>query len=174
MRLIKTTINKLGLKIGDTVTLQLINSVGDIFMTSSGYSLDKKINIISDTLEFSIMETDKIDTISTYKLTLPSSNYFVFTIMSSTSTNPHELTSLFKIGCYDGVLNISNSKVTLLDTFAEKLNLYFLQKINNFTQTEMDIVNLYIYYADEIMQSNMTIDVSQMMDSYLFNLKEKE
>ena len=169
MRIVNANISKLGLKIDDTIKVQLLNTIGKPHMTLDGYSLDEDIVIANDTLELSLMENDNIDSISFYKITIPSGFEFTFTVpISPTSDNPkHDLISLLSIGCFDEIIDIENQSKLLNPNFLEKLNLYFTGENPYFTDNEKSLIELYEYYADNIKGTESTIDIVQMMDEYL-------
>ncbi len=172
MRIVTTSISKLGLKIDDVIKVQLLNSIGKPHMTLDGYSLNEDITIDSDTLELSLKENDSIDAISFYKITTPSEFTFTFEVPISIITdNPkHDLISLLNIGCFDGIIDIKNKTKILNINFLEKLEHFFTGENPHFTKNEESLIKLYEYYANEIIGTESTIDIVQMMDEHLATL----
>lgn len=168
MRKVALTISKLGLIIGDIVNIKLIDSVGRIYVSPAGYQKDENITITSAVLEIDLLENDLIRNITSYKITLPSKVNFTFRVPSSVSLESHDLISLFSIGCVYGVIDTFTH--TLDADFVEKLNDYFTGENPHFTAAQKDIVALYEYYANEIIDTTTTIDVIEMMDTYLSTL----
>lgn len=168
MRTVTLDISKFGLIVGDTIKLQLINSVGGICASKSGYTLDATIVLDSTTFEIELLESEYIDMISFYQITLPNTLKFNFTVPSSFENTPHDLLSLLQLACYKGIINIEENK--LEESFVEKLDLFFTGENPHFTNTQKDVVNLYIYYADKVIDTTSTIDIMQMMDEYLATL----
>jgi len=163
MRTVSIDISKLRLNVGDKITIQLINSIGDLATTIDGYSLDEEITLDS-VFSKELMPTQDIDFISTYKLIFPNASYINF-IVPSTNTTAHDLLSLFKMPCTDGVINKDNS---LSNSFIAKLDLYLIGESPNFNANELNIVKLYEYFADEIISdTTKTIDIMEVMDKYL-------
>lgn len=169
MRKVALTISKLGLIIGDVVNIELINSIGSLYVSPTGYQKNENITITTDVLNIDLMENDLMPNITSYKITLPSTVNFTFRVPSSTtSLESHDLISLFNIGCVKGVID---TFTRALDAdFVEKLNDYFTGKNPHFTAAQKDIVALYEYYANEIIDTTTTIDVIEMMDTYLSTL----
>lgn len=169
MRKVVLTISKLGLAIGDIVNIKLVDSVGRVYVSPFGYQKDENITIASSVLEIDLLENDLIPNITSYKITLPNALNFTFRVTSSTGTlESHDLISLFNIGCVHGVIDTFSH--TLDADFVEKLNHYFTGENPHFTAAQKDIVALYEYYANEIIDTTITIDVIEMMDTYLSTL----
>jgi|LGOV01.1.fsa_nt_gb hypothetical protein len=163
MRKVSLDISKLGLIVNDVIKLQLINTVGGLLISTSGYFLDKDITLASATFEYDLLQSEDINQISTYKLTLPNALEFTFNLPSDDENQTHDLLSLLRIGCYTGIVKDGE----LDSKFIEKLNLYFTGENPHFSTTEKDLVNLYEYYADEIIDTTSTIDIVRKMDKYL-------
>ena len=172
MRSVTTTIAKLGLNIGDTITVQLINSVGKACMTTDGYIYDETIELDSDTLTLLLRENDTILGKSLYKITLPNDFSFSFTVPTATDTDnkPLDLIGILKVGCFENIITIYGDTTVLASGFIEKLDLYFTGENPHFTPTEKSLVDLYVYYADEVIDTDSTIDVVEMMDKHLATL----
>ncbi len=169
MRTVTLNISKLGLVVGDVVKIQLINSVGRLLLSTSGYMHDSSTTLTSETFEVSLLENEHIDVISNYKIILPNSLYFIFQVPVSFENTPHDMLSLMRLGCVNGILDTHTK--TLDAGFIEKLDLYFAGENPHFTKAQTDVVSLYAYYADEIFYTTSTIDIMQMMDSYLSTIK---
>jgi len=170
MRRVSLAITKLGLSVDDVVKLQLVDTIGNLMVSSTGYSLDESITLTTDTFEYNLLESEDINQISYYKLTLPNLLEFNFTLPYSFENATHDLLSLLSIGCFAGIVSRDGNDTRLDDEFLEKLNLYFTGENPHFNNTERDLVKLYEYYADEVKDTANTIDVMQMMDEYLATL----
>ena len=166
MRTVSLEIVSLGLKVGDTILLELVDSVGNTLVSTSGYALKVSIELSTDTFTYDLLETQNINQLSYYKLTLPNTLSFNFTIPNA-SDDAHDLLSLLSIGCFDGIIKEDGNRTRLDSRFLEKLNLYFTGENPHFNNTEQDLVNLYEYYADEIKETINTIDIMRLMDEYL-------
>lgn len=167
MRNISLDISKLGLVVGNVIDLQLINSVGNVMSSNAGYALDESITLDSDIFIYALQESDSINHISFYRLTLPNLLSFTFTLPSSTTDKPHDLFSLLSIGCFKGIIEIYRETSKLQDKFIEKLEIYFSGKNPHFSSAESDLVELYEYYGNEIIKTQNTIDIVRSMDEYL-------
>lgn len=165
MREVTLDIAKLGLIVGDVLKIQLIDSVGNVCIANSGYMLDTPITLSSTTLSVELLESSYINMLSFYKITLPSGLKFKFNVPFSFEGTPHDMLSLLQLGCYEGIIDKANS--TLSENFVAKLDLYFSGENPYFTKTELDVVRLYEYYANEVIDTTSTIDIMQMMDEYL-------
>jgi len=172
MREVTLNIAKLGLNVGDVIKLQLINSVGGACMSSSGYFLDLTATLQSTTFTIDLLENEFVNMCSSYKLTLPNGISFNFSVLYSAQNSPHDLLSLLQLGCYGGI--IDKAKNSLDENFVQKLDLYFSGENPHFTKTELDVVRLYEYYANEIIDTTSTIDIMQMMDEYLATITGEE
>lgn len=170
MRKVSLVIAKLGLSVNDVIKLQLVDTVGNILVSGTGYALDASITLDSDTFEYDLLESENINHLSRYKLTLPNLLEFNFTLPYSFENKTHDLLSLLSIGCFDGIVRRDGDEAYLDGEFLEKLNLYFTGENPHFSATEKDLVNLYEYYADEVISTENTIDVIQLMDEYLATL----
>ncbi|MDQ7067750.1 MAG: hypothetical protein Q9M40_07145 [Sulfurimonas sp.] len=171
MRTVTLTIAKLGLSIENTITLQLVDSLGNVIIDNTGYFLDETIVLDTDIFQIELKENNYINILSTYKLTLPNGLNFNFKVHTSFANTPHDLISLLQIACYAGIVEIKNEdEISLSASFVEKLNIYFTGENPYFTNTEKDLVNLYEYYADEIKYTTSTIDIVRLMDEYLATL----
>jgi len=169
MRNITLVIEKLGLTVGDEIGIKLVNSVGSILLSNSGYMLDKKIILSSETFEIEVLENEHIDSLSSYQITLPNTLSFTFKVPVSHSNTPHDILSLLRLGCIKGIIDTKYK--TLDDDFIKKLEIYFTGENPYFTNTQREIFELYTYYANEVIDTTSTIDVMQIMDEYLTTIK---
>jgi hypothetical protein len=172
VRTVSANISKLGLNIGDTIKVQLLNSIGKPALSSDGYFYDKDISIDSDILSLTLKENDTIHTKTFYKITTQAGFEFSFEILTSLlEDNPtHDLISLLYIGCFENIVYIKNNEKLLSDSFLQKLESYFTGENPHFTNAEKSLIDLYEYYADEVIGTDTTIDIIQMMDEYLATL----
>lgn len=170
MREVTLTIAKLGLIVGNTIEIKLVNSIGNPLISASGYFLNKKIVLSSEIFEISLLENEHIDTISNYKLTLPNNTSFTFKVPMSNETVPHEMLSLMRIGCVKEIFDEDLNCISL--AFQEKLEQFFLGNKNVLTKEQQDIEKLYEYYADSVIDTESTIDVMKMMDNCLSTIRE--
>jgi len=162
VRQVYAKLESLGLSAGEIVTIHLCNSVG--VPSNSIFSLDENITCGDSSLQIELLENEKIQFESYYELTLLNGLAFTFRVPVSENTKPHELTSLMKMGCYEGIV-----KNGVLDSrFKEKLNLFFTGEIPRFSSVEQSLADMYIFYADEVYEDGVaTIDVVRKMDEYL-------
>jgi hypothetical protein len=122
MRTVTLDITKFGLIVGDTINIQLINSVGNICTSNSGYSLDATIVLDNTIFTIELLESEFINILSSYQLTLPNTLKFNFTVPYSFKNTPHDLLSLLKFACYKGIINVENKKIE--ESYVEKLEIY--------------------------------------------------
>ncbi len=168
MRKVQLTASKLGLIVGDSLSVRLVDTVGNKLVSPMGYLFDETITVSSNVVELELMENDLIPGISNYKLTLPSGLNFNFKVPVSDTTVPHELTSLLSIGCVYGVIDIDGGRLD--ERFVQKLDLFFSGENPHFSDAQKDVVRLYTYYADSVYGGTSTIDVMRMMDEYLASI----
>jgi len=163
MRKVVLNISKLGLVIGNIVNIKLIDSVGNIYVSPSGYAKDLNITLSADLLEIDLLENELIPYLTNYKITLPNALHFNFKVPLSHKAlvESHDLLSLLSLGCVYGIIDQGSNS---LDAgFIEKLNLYFTGENPHFSATQKDVVRLYEYYADEVIATNYTIDVIELI-----------
>jgi len=163
MRKISLSISELGLSIGDEITIQLIDSVGCVL--KSAFIENKTYAITNDVFETELLENDKIKVLSSYEITLPSSLSFYFKIPTNNENTPHELTSLLSLACYENIIDKKHNK--LYDDFVVKLDKYFSHEYVRLNTTELSVIKLYEYYANNILHGANTIDIMKLMDEYL-------
>lgn len=176
VRTVIAPISKLGLNLNDTITVALISSVGKPLLTNDGYFYSENIEILSDTLTLNLRENDTIENISEYRLTTPKEFSFSFRVPSSPvlDDTPHDLISLLNIGCYKEIIEIYENKATLHPKFLSKLDIFFTGENPYFTDQEKSLVDLYEYYADNVISMDSTIDVVRMMDEHLATILPPE
>lgn len=161
MRAVTLTIAKLGLSIGNTINIKLVNVVGKELSTQD-------FVLSTATFSTSFSENDTMAFQTYYKLTIPNGLSFNFSIPTLSSNEAHDLYSLLKISYYKGIIKIYDDDSIELDTrFITKLNLYFTGKNPHFTLVEQNIIYLYKYYADEVLDTISTIDIMMKIDEYL-------
>lgn len=168
MRKVALTIAKLNINVGNKIIIKLVDSVGKETVSTFGYSCDKEITVDNTIEEIELLENEFIPHITNYKLILDSGLEFTFRVPYSIDATPHDLISLLNIGCVYGIIDVYERKLD--DQFIEKLNLYFTGENPHFTPPQKDVVALYEYYANEVIDTTYTIDVIQMMDEYLSTL----
>ena len=165
MRVVSLQISKLFLSVNDKIRIQLVNSVGDVLVSRAGYYVDVEHTLDSDIFEIPLKENEHIEVLSTYKLIIENGVEFNFTVPYSFDAKPHDLFSLLNIGCFKNMVNAD---------FAKKLELYFTSQEPHFTNKERYLVELYEYYADEVIDGTSTIDIARAMDEYLATIKEEK
>lgn len=166
MRKVTLSIANLHLNVGDTIKITLINSIGNNCIANNGFAMDSSFILDSDIFEVELLENEKVGQISSYELILPSTLKLVFMVPYNRYQNtPHELLSLCRLGCIKGIIDTTNKKLD--SDFIRKLDDHFLGKNSHFTPTQKAIFELYVYYADNVIDSLSTIDVMQLMDEYL-------
>jgi len=172
MRDVTLDISLIGLNVGDVVQLQLVDSIGNLYVRSSdGYGVDESITISSVTFEKTLLENEALEALTHYKLTLASGIYYNFELhLSTTSTAAHDLYPLLKFGCIASILNKYTSKLS--NDFVKKLDVYFSGANPHFSVQQQDVVTLYEYYADNIINTTATIDIIRVMDAYLSTLQK--
>lgn len=173
MREVTLTIAKLGLIVGNVIKIQLINSIGNPCMLSSGYSLNTDITLSSEILTLELLENEHNNNdIAIYQIILPTAIKFNFSVPYSFENTPHDLLSLLQLGCYENIINKYDNKLD--DKFVQKLENYFIGENPHFTKTELNIVRLYEYYANEVIDTTSTIDILKMMDAYIATITGAE
>jgi len=174
LRKISLKVLNLGINVGDTINIQLVNLVGKPLITLDGYLLNENITIDSLIWEKELRENDTIQSDSSYKLTLPNGFVFNFTIKTTPTQKTIDLIGQLKISCYSDIIDMKNNEKVLSDNFIKKLDIYFTGENPYFTKTEQSLFDLYVYYADNIHESETTIDVVEILDEYLSNKKGEQ
>jgi len=169
MRKIALNINNIGLHINDIINIKLINNMGKPCTTPTGYSFDKDITVTAFIINIELLENDKILFTTSYKLTLKNGTTFDFTVPISKEINPlpHDFSSLLKIGCFNNIINISNGTTSVASDFIKRFEA-FIQKENvSFSEDEKDLIDMYIFYANNIYKKDITIDIIKELDQFL-------
>lgn len=169
MRTVTLDVSKLGLVVGNVVTLKLIDSVGNDYVAPSGYTINEDITLTSDTLSVKLLENEKIQNISYYKLILPNKQEFNFQVPLSLENIPHDLMGLSSICCVDDVINKYTKELS--NGFILKLEKYFTGENPHFSDGEQSIINLYEYYANEVIATSSTVDTMKMIDESLATIQ---
>lgn len=169
MRKVALAIAELNVNVGDKITIKLVDSVGKDAVSNFGHTYNKEITVANAIEEIELLENEFIPLLTNYKLILASGLEFTFRVPYSVDVTPHDLISLLNIGCVYGIIDVYERRLD--DQFVEKLNLYFAGENPHFTPSQKDVVALYEYYANEVINTTYTIDVIQMMDEYLSTLK---
>jgi hypothetical protein len=169
MRKVTLDISLLHLNVGDTVHISLVNSVGNKCVASNGFAIDTDFILDSPLFEIELLENENVGKISSYELSLASSLKLVFTVPARIDNTPHELLSLSRLGCAKGIIDKYTKKLS--DDFVTKLDRYFIGEKPNFTPTQKAVVELYVYYADNVIETLSTIDIMQLMDEYLATIQ---
>lgn len=169
MRKIFADAELFGLADGDTVTLTLLNKIGQELTTTYEnklISFKKNIAIENNKLEVELYENDKTFPLSLYLLNIKGIN-FRFKINSSKENKPHELTSLLQLGSNDEVAYFENEKLIFEDAFVKKMELKFSNKEPYFTDNQNRVFEYFIFYANYIYGQDTTIDVEEALDKFL-------
>ena len=169
MRDIALDISLLGLNVGDTITITLVDSMGNKY--SDANAIDETIILDSTLFTKALLENEAFKALTHYKITLESGIYYNFELhLSDSSTKPHDLYPLLSFGCIASILNKYTQK--LEPDFLQKLDIYFSGGEPHFYVRQQDVVTLYEYYADNVLDTNYTIDIIRVMDEYLSTLRQ--
>jgi len=167
MRKVVLEIDKLGLSVGDTISISLVDKMGNIATQEHYYN--KNFIIQEPLFSCELFENDLLHNETFYKLTLPTKEQFNFRVHSSNKSAPLDMFALFSLGCYDSIIRQENEELVVVDAkFLTELEKYFRGESSRFTPIERNLVNLYEnYYAQEIRPSERTIDAVALLDIYL-------
>jgi len=163
MRRVSLRISELGLVIGDEIKIQLVDSVGGV--SRSPFTVDTKHILDSEIFEIELLENENIISLSHYKITLPSFVSFYFKVPTNIEDIPHELTSLLTLACYENIIDKEHNRI--YDDFLSKIDKYFLGEYVRLSTIEIEVIKLYEYYAENVTNSTNTIDIMELMDTYL-------
>jgi len=164
LRDVTLDISLIGLSVGDTITLMLMDSVGNKY--SDANAIDETITLNSSLFTKTLPENESFKALTHYKITLESGIYYNFELhLSDSSTKPHDLYPLLSFGCIASILNKYTQK--LENEFVNKLDIYFSGGVPHFNIHQQDVVTLYEYYADSVIDKDYTIDIIRLMDEYL-------
>ena len=167
MRDVTLDISLIGLVVGDIIKLQLVDSMGNAYLRG-GYSIDESITLSTATFTKNLLENESLEDLTHYKITLVSGVYYNFILPENTSNKAHDLYALLKFGCVDSVMNAGK----LDKNFLKKLDVYFSGRDAHFNVRQQDVVTLYEYYADNIINTTSTIDIIRVMDEYLSTIQK--
>ena len=167
MRKVVLDIDKLGLSVGDTIGISLVDKMGNIATQEHYYN--KNFIIQEPLFKCELFENDLLHNETFYQLTLPSKAQFNFRVHASEETAPLDMFALFSLECYESIIRRENEKLVVVDAkFVSELEKYFRGESFHFTPLEQNLVNLYEnYYAQEIRPSTRTIDAVALLDRYL-------
>lgn len=168
MRKISLDASLLNLNSGDVINVELVDSVGNQCYAKNGFTIKEDFTISDSILELELLENIYVGKISSYKLTLATSLTFYFSVPYRVEEISHDFISLLQISCVKGIINQESKELD--DDFVKKLNLYFTGKNPHFSATQKEVVMMYEYYADKVKDTPATVDVMEMMDSYLSSL----
>ncbi len=172
MRKIFADASAFGLANGDTITITLLNKIGQELTTTYNnklISFKKVIEIIDNKIEVELYENDKLPITSFYELNI-NSNKFRFQLNSSDTNLTHEIVSLLQLGSNDGIAYIHNDELIFEDDFIKKIELKLTNQEPYFTENQERVFNFFIFYADYVMNTGTTIDLENKLDEYLGSL----
>jgi hypothetical protein len=172
MRTVASDIANMGLTIGDSVTLQLVDSVGNVCNAPVGGKIDETIVLESSELSFRLMENMLIPMATHYRLTVPDGIRFLFSVPKSHDNEEtvHDLEALMRVGCLNGTIDADSGEID--ESFLERFENYLLGNQADFSMAEMDVVGLYFYYADVVQGTGRTIDIIKKLDANLAAITE--
>ncbi len=169
MRKIFADASAFGLANGDTITITLLNKIGQELTTTYKdklISLKKEIQISSNKIEAELYENDLINENSFYEINIKNVK-FRFKINSSKVNLPHELASLLQLGTNDGIAYFHNGKLVFEDDFIKKIELKLTNQEPYFTENQERVFNFFVYYADYVHGTERTIDLEKSLDIQL-------
>lgn len=172
MRKIFADASAFGLVNGDTITITLLNKIGQELTTTYNnklISFKKAIEIIDNKIEVELYENDKLPINSFYELNI-NSNKFRFQLNSSDTNLTHEIVSLLQLGSNDGIAYIHNDELIFEDDFIKKIELKLTNQEPYFTENQERVFNFFVFYADYVMNTGTTIDLENKLDEYLGSL----
>lgn len=172
MRDVTLDISLIGLSVGDTVTLTLVDSMGNqCTYASDGYTINESITLDSQLFTKTLLENEALEALTHYKITLDSGIYYNFELhLSDSSAAAHDLYPLLTFGCIASIINKYTQKLD--NDFVKKLDVYFGGGNAHFSVQQQDVVRLYEYYADNVINTNYTIDIIRLMDEYLATIQK--
>ena len=158
-----------GLANGDTVTITLLNKVGQELTTTYQnklISFKQTITIENNNFEVELYENDLLPVASFYEL-LVKNIKFRFQLNSSHENLSHELTSLLQLGSNDGIAYIHNEELVFEDDFIKKIELKLTNQEPYFSENQERAFNFFVFYADYVHEIKGTIDLSKSLDKHL-------
>ena len=173
MRTIRLDITKFGLSVGDIVNLQLIDSMGNQAMSNSGYTINENISLDTQVFEKELLESDKIYTLSSYKLTLPNKYTFKFRLPSDNDNMAHDLIALLMYSCFSQIIDYSNPNNPIINTnFVQRLDSLWSGNTEQFSANEETFINVFYHYANEVQVTDATVDIARALDVLLARVVE--
>ena len=169
MRKIFANASAFGLADGETVTITLLNKVGQELTTTYQnklISFKENITISNNKLEVELYENDKLPIISFYEL-LVKGVKFRFQLNSSEDNLIHELISLIQLGSNDGIAYIHNDELVFENDFIKKIELRLTNQESYFTENQERVFNFFVFYADYVHGTERTIDLEKSLDIQL-------
>lgn len=169
MRKIFADASAFGLTDGETVTITLLNKVGQELTTTYQnklISFKENITISNEKLEVELYENDKLPITSFYEL-LVKGVKFRFQLNSSEDNLIHELTSLLQLGSNDGIAYLHNDELVFEDDFIKKFELKLTNQEPYFSENQERVFNFFVFYADYVHKIKGTIDLSKSLDKHL-------
>lgn len=166
MRKIFADANAFGLNNGESVTITLLNKIGqDLTTTYQNKLITFKgvIEIIDNKLEVELFENDKLQVMSYYELNAKGIK-FRFQLNSSKDNLTHELISLIQLGSNDGIAYIHNDELVFEDDFIKKIDLRLANQEPYFTENQERVFNFFVFYADYVHGTERTIDLEKSLD----------
>jgi hypothetical protein len=172
MRTVASNIEDMGLEIGQSVTLQLVDSVGNVCNTPVGGMKDVTVEISGESITFDLVESDFIPMATHYRMTVPDGTKFLFRVPRSLDNEEtaHDLEALMRSGCVESVVDITEGTVS--DSMLERFDDWLDGAPPDFSAAEMDMIGLYVYYADIVQLTTRTIDTMQKFDAFLASVEE--
>ena len=172
MRDVTLDISLIGLNVSDTITLMLVDSMGQQYTRASdGYTVNESITLDSPLFTKTLLENEALEALTHYKITIASGIYYNFELhLSDSSSAAHDLYPLLSFGCVNSIINKYTQKLD--NDFVKKLGVYFSGGEAHFNVQQQDVVTLYEYYADNVIDTNYTIDVIRLMDEYLSTIQK--
>lgn len=174
MRNIFINANTFGLSNGNNITITLLNKIGQELTTTYKGQLinfNKTLEIVDDKLEVELYENNLLPNDSYYEIVIKNIK-FKFIINSDIENKSHELTSLLQLGSNDEVAYIHNDKLIFEIDFIKKIDIKLSGLEPYFTENQERVFNFFCFYADYIINSNLTIDISKKIDELLFLIVE--
>jgi CO dehydrogenase/acetyl-CoA synthase beta subunit len=174
LRKVIASILDLGINVGETIDIKLVDIIGNDIRTiyeNKLVSFSKTITISNEIFEIELYENDKIKDYTRYVLSVGGIN-FRFRVPTLKENTPHELCSLIQLAGNDSVCTIINDEIVFEKDFLDKLELEFTNKEPYFTENQRKIYNLYIFYSSFYQDLTLTSDMSKALDLTLSKIGE--
>jgi hypothetical protein len=170
MRELLIDIKRLSLKENDIINITLIDSTGKPFINNDMYSFNQDIIIATTTkIKVSTRPNNDFSITTYYRLTIKE-NEFLFLVPQSNTIieKPLDVITLTMVGCYKSVIFYdANNHIVIDKLFLEKLNRFFVGNKVRFSMEEQSVLNLYIYFAENVFYGDSTNDFVREIDLYL-------